>query len=151
MVSVAGIVVLGFTEAWIARIPWLAPPYFLAQMQGSGTASMTTSWASWGIVVILLFQMMFNAMSEELWWRGYILPRQELSYGTRAWVVNGLLWALFHAPVYPWLALAQLPFYLAVPFVTQRIKNTWTEMLIHFVLLALALIPLALGLLGGHL
>jgi hypothetical protein len=41
VVSVAGIVLLGFTEAWIARIPGLAPPYFLAQMQDSGTVSVT--------------------------------------------------------------------------------------------------------------
>jgi uncharacterized membrane protein len=41
VVSLAGIVLLGFTEAWIARIPGLAPPYFLAQMQDSGTVSVT--------------------------------------------------------------------------------------------------------------
>jgi len=35
-------------------------------------------------VAFLLILLVFNVVSEELWWRGYILPRQELEHGKYA-------------------------------------------------------------------
>jgi membrane protease YdiL (CAAX protease family) len=78
----------------------------------------------------LLIVLFANVFSEELWWRGYILPRQELEHGKSAWIVNGLLWSLFH--MFKWWAV---PFMLLkqwiIPFVTQRTKNTTPAILIH--------------------
>ena len=80
----------------------------------------------------LLFVFVINIFSEELWWRGYILPRQELKHGKVAWVINGVLWSFFH--IYKWWAV---PFMLLrqwmIPFVAQRTKNTTPVILIHFV------------------
>jgi membrane protease YdiL (CAAX protease family) len=143
VVSIAGIGVLAFTTERLASLPALAPPSWYPDTQ-----IWTNWWIRVPIIVISLLQITFNVISEELWWRGYILPRQELNYGTRAWAMNGVLWAFFHAPILPWLSIAQLPLYLTVPFVAQRMKSTWTSMIIHFVLLA---IPLALDLLGVQL
>jgi membrane protease YdiL (CAAX protease family) len=42
---------------------------------------------AWLHVVVLFF----NIVGEELWWRGYIQPRQELAHGKLAWLVNGTL------------------------------------------------------------
>jgi membrane protease YdiL (CAAX protease family) len=79
--------------------------------------------------VILL---VLNVVSEELWWRGYILPRQELQHGEYAWVVNGILWPFFH--LFKWWAI---PFLLLkqwmIPFIAQRLKNTTPALIIHFV------------------
>jgi membrane protease YdiL (CAAX protease family) len=79
--------------------------------------------------VILL---VLNIVSEELWWRGYILPRQELQHGKRAWLVNGILWSFFH--LFKWWAI---PFLLLkqwmIPFIAQRLRNTTPALLIHFV------------------
>lgn len=78
----------------------------------------------------LLIILFANVFSEELWWRGYILPRQELKHGKFAWIVNGLLWSLFH--MFKWWSV---PFMLLkqwiIPFVTQRTKNTTPAILIH--------------------
>ncbi len=80
----------------------------------------------------LLILFIANIFSEELWWRGYILPRQELEHGKSAWLVNGVLWSLFH--IWKWWAV---PFMLLkqwmLPFVVQRTKNTTPAILIHFV------------------
>jgi len=80
----------------------------------------------------LLIVFTFNIFSEELWWRGYILPRQELEHGRYAWLVNGVLWSLFH--LFKWWAV---PFMLLkhwmLPFVVQRTKNTTPSIVIHFV------------------
>jgi membrane protease YdiL (CAAX protease family) len=35
----------------------------------------------WEIVVLFLLVLAFNVVGEELWWRGIILPRQELTHG----------------------------------------------------------------------
>ncbi len=79
-----------------------------------------------------LIVLVANVLSEELWWRGYILPRQELQHGKYAWVVNGVLWSFFH--LFKWWAI---PFMLMkhwiIPLVAQRTKNTTPAILIHFV------------------
>jgi membrane protease YdiL (CAAX protease family) len=80
----------------------------------------------------LLIVFIFNIISEELWWRGYILPRQELEHGRSAWIVNGLLWSLFH--IWKWWSV---PFLILkqwmLPLVVQRTKNTTPGIMIHFV------------------
>lgn len=80
----------------------------------------------------LLIILIANVFSEELWWRGYILPRQELEHGKYAWIVNGLLWSLFH--IWKWWAV---PFLFLkqwiIPFVAQRTKNTTPAILIHLI------------------
>ncbi len=82
-------------------------------------------------IPFLLVVFVMNILSEELWWRGYLLPRQELEHGRLAWVVNGILWSLSH--IFKWWAV---PFLLLkqwmLPFVSQRTKNTTPAFLIHF-------------------
>jgi membrane protease YdiL (CAAX protease family) len=93
----------------------------------------------------LLVVFIMNIVSEELWWRGYILPRQELEHGQFAWIVNGILWSLFH--IFKWWAV---PFQLLkqwmLPLVAQRTKNTTPPLLIHLMSnglgILLSIIPL---------
>ena len=83
-------------------------------------------------IPFLLVVLVANILSEELWWRGYILPRQELEHGRSAWIVNGVLWSFFH--IFKWYAV---PFMLLknwmLPFVVHRTKNTTPAVIIHFV------------------
>jgi membrane protease YdiL (CAAX protease family) len=83
-------------------------------------------------IPIMLVVFAANVCSEELWWRGYILPRQELAHGKFAFLVNGILWSLFHA--FKWWAV---PFLILrqwmLPYVAQRTKNTTTAFLFHLV------------------
>ena len=80
--------------------------------------------------IIVLF---FNIVGEELWWRGYILPRQELTHGKITWLIHGTLWACFH--MFKWWAV---PFMFItcqiIPFVAQKTKNTWTGMINHIII-----------------
>jgi hypothetical protein len=45
-----------------------------------------------------------NILGEEFVWRAYMLPRQEVAFGGKAWLVNAALWLLFHA-AFPWQVL----------------------------------------------
>lgn len=88
---------------------------------------------------LMVFVLFMNVISEELWWRGYILPRQEMQHGRITWVIHGVLWAFFHA--FKWWAV---PFMLfttwIVPFISQRNKNTTPGIIIHFVINGLGIL-----------
>jgi membrane protease YdiL (CAAX protease family) len=84
-------------------------------------------------IPFFLIGYIINVFSEEMWWRGYILPRQELQHGKYAWLVNGVLWSLFHIGKW-WGAV---PFMLLkqwmIPLVAQRTKNNTPALLIHLI------------------
>ena len=83
-------------------------------------------------IPFLLIVLVFNIISEELWWRGYILPRQELENGKYAFLVNGVLWSFFH--LYNWWTIPfRLPRQWMLPFVVQRTKNTTPGIFMHFI------------------
>ena len=90
-----------------------------------------------------------NILGEELLWRGYVLPRQELVFGKSAWLVNGLLWLLFHwSTKLPTMVLL-LPTTLIVPWIVQRRQNTWVGILIHGIFNALGFIATVTGIMKG--
>jgi membrane protease YdiL (CAAX protease family) len=81
---------------------------------------------------VSLIVLVFNIIGEEFWWRGFILPRQELAFGKYTWLLHGTLWACFH--MYKWFAVpAMLITCQIVPFVAQKTKNTWPGIINHFV------------------
>lgn len=83
-------------------------------------------------IPFMIIVLIINVISEEIWWRGYILPRQELQHGKWAFLVNGILWALFH--LYNWWALPlRLLRSWMLPFVVQRTENTTPALLMHFI------------------
>ena len=90
-------------------------------------------------IPLMMFVLFMNVVSEELWWRGIILPRQELQHGRVTWAIHGVLWAFFHA--FKWWGV---PFMLfttwIVPFISQRNKNNTPGIIIHFVINGLGLL-----------
>lgn len=81
-------------------------------------------------IPFLVLVLFFNIIAEELWWRGYILPRQELAHGKYAFLVNSVLWSLFH--LFKWWAVPLMLFRSWMePFVVQRTKNTTPAIIIH--------------------
>ena len=62
--------------------------------------------------------------AEEIWWRGYVLPRQELVHGTRTWLLHGLLWALVHVGYSGWYTIGLIIPCCALAFIAQGLKNT---------------------------
>jgi membrane protease YdiL (CAAX protease family) len=83
-------------------------------------------------IPFMVIVLVINVLTEELLWRGYILPRQELEHGKYAFLVNGVLWSLFH--MFKWWAVPfQLPINWMLPFVVQRTKNTTPGIWMHFI------------------
>lgn len=106
---------------------------------------------NWGIVALYATLFFFNIAGEELWWRGYILPRQELVHGRWTWLIHGLLWLGFHLPFYPWAIFSLLPGCLAMSYVAQRTQNAWPAIIIHSITNGIGLlgaIAMVAGLVG---
>ena len=87
----------------------------------------------WYIVLIFTFVLFFNIVGEELWWRGIILPRQEVSLKKKAWIVNGTFWAFFHIFKY-WEIINLLPFCLSNAFIAQKRHNNWSPLIAHLLM-----------------
>ena len=102
---------------------------------------------NWWLLGVFLVFYFFNVMGEELWWRGYIFPRQELTHGSRTWIVHGLLWTGFHA-FSPYNALMVLPGALVVSWIVQRRKNTWIFVFTHACINGLAAVRIVSGILA---
>ena len=91
---------------------------------------------SWWIPVYYAVMMfVFNIGGEELWWRGYVLPRQELAFGKMTWIVHGVFWSAFHLFMQPtlWDTVRMAISGVALAYVAQRTKSTWPGIVGHTV------------------
>lgn len=153
-------VLLAPTQGWllkqfpVLRPPASFPPLMNPTLQTTTWTAVTVSWmgaeavGNWGYAVLVILLFFFNILGEELYWRGFILPRQERVHGRHTWLVHGLMWNLFHLPFYPWYLLYGLPITLAVSFVAQKTGNTWTAILLHG-LANLTVYALMIGVIAG--
>ena len=79
----------------------------------------------WAVLVLLL-----KIFGEELWCRGYLLPRQERSNKNLAWLVNGVFWCGLYAFAW-WLLPALLPGCLVLSWVSAKREKTTVSLLAH--------------------
>lgn len=115
----------------------LHPAFMAFQPLGPGRYWILGAWLPFFVL---------NIAGEEVVWRGVILPRQAVAFGERAWLVNGVLWLLFHAAL-GWQVLVTLvPITLILPYVVQRRDNTWVGVVIHAGFGGMGFLALAFGL-----
>lgn len=99
------------------------------------------------ILAVWLPYWIFNIMGEEILWRGVILPRQEVSFGKYAWIIQGLGWGLFHIAFGWQLLVTLLPILFILPFIVQKRKNSWIGVFIHATLNGPSFIAISVGVL----
>jgi membrane protease YdiL (CAAX protease family) len=129
---------LSFTGDWLAGIPAFAPhpsfhPEFGPQSTRAHVPGMLMGMdlaGKWWVAVVFLTGWFLNICGEELWFRGYILPRQELALEKHAWIANGLMFGFNHI-WQPWNLLVIIPGALAGAYVVQRRRNTWILIVMH--------------------
>ena len=147
-------IIPGLVEKGVLTIPD-STPSFIDPRIPQGFESIKNQMGAeavgdWSLLVITIFSLVLNILGEEFLWRGYVLPRQELTYGKRTWIVHGVLWTLLHAFKW-WQMLALLPGALALSFVAQRLQNTWPGIIAHFITNGMGMIGVLLVILdfGG--
>jgi membrane protease YdiL (CAAX protease family) len=98
----------------------------------------------WILAVWVPF-FVLNILSEELLWRGVLLPRQEAALGERAWLANAVGWGVFHLAFGAVLLAVLVPILLVLPWLVQRRRNTWIGVVIHAGLNGPGFIAVAFG------
>ena len=141
LITFLSIGALSFSASLLIKtFPAITPPDFFPPWLKPGTNFDTALYTqyigaplkgNWGVAILFFIMLFFNIFGEELWWRGYILPRQEKTHGRWTWLIHGLLWLFWHLTFYPWQAIAYLPICLILPYVAQRRQNTWVALIIH--------------------
>jgi membrane protease YdiL (CAAX protease family) len=146
---------LSFTAKWLIQFDLFAPPEFLLPAvdpridQGIflDTFMGVTLKGQWWIAIIYFIALLFNIFGEEFWWRGYILPRQELVFKKWTWVVHGTLWGLFHI-FWKWNLIILIPSCLVFSYVIYKRKNTTIGIISHMAFNSIPLIGIILGIIG---
>jgi membrane protease YdiL (CAAX protease family) len=146
---------LSFTSKWLIQFKLFAPPEFLIpavdprleQNIFMDTFLGVPLKGQWWIAVVYFGMLFFNVAGEEFWWRGYIMPRQELVFKKWTWVVHGTLWGLFHV-FWKWNLIYLIPSCLVVSYVIYKRKNTWIGIIAHMAFNSVPLIGIIIGIIG---
>jgi len=146
---------LSFTPKWLIEFKLFSPPEFLIPAVDPRLEQniFLDSFlgiplkGQWWIAITYFIVLIFNIIGEEFWWRGYILPRQELAFGKWTWVIHGTLWGLFHI-FWKWNLIILLPSCLVLSYVIYKRKNTWIGIITHMAFNSVPLIGLIVGIIG---
>lgn len=156
VVYIGGYFLLLPTARWLASFPLFEPPQFIPSIVDprvveSGIPTemlgipLKGAWWVVGVHAVVLF---FNIFGEEFWWRGYILPRQELVHGRWTWLVHGILWNLFHV-FWKWNLIALIASTWSLSYVVFKTKNNRHGLLVHFINNGLGFLVILLGVMGA--
>jgi membrane protease YdiL (CAAX protease family) len=105
------------------------------------------AWDIWGLFLV---SALFNTvLGEELLFRGLLLPRMAGAFGKKDWLVNGLLFGLYHLHQ-PWGMLSSaIEGLLLMALPTRKFRSAWCGIIAHSgqsLYLAVLLLGLVLGL-----
>lgn len=140
--AIAGLIAVAVASSVLFGIARVIDPKFLPIPPFMEVPSGNLFWIFLGWIPLYIC----NILGEELLWRGYMLPRQELVFGKSAWLVNAILWLLFHWSINLPAMVLILPTTLVVPWIVQRRQNTWVGILIHGIFNAMGFIMTVTGL-----
>ena len=139
---IGGLIAVAAASGVLFGIARLLDPKFLPIPPFMEVPSGNLLWILLGWIPLYIC----NILGEELLWRGYVLPRQELVFGKSAWLVNAILWLLYHWSINLPAMVLILPTTLVVPWIVQRRQNTWVGILIHGIFNAMGFIMTVTGL-----
>ena len=127
--------------------PSAPPGRDMGALLGSPEGQQTFHHA-WGLFALVVVMSVFNTvLGEELLFRGLLLPRMRKGFGRADWIVNGLLFGLYHLHE-PW----QIPNAIVTGFLcahpTRRFRSAWMGIAIHSietVFFVVVLLPIVLS------
>jgi membrane protease YdiL (CAAX protease family) len=96
----------------------------------AGHAMMAGSWSWFALIGVMVI---FNTvLGEELLFRGLLLPRMNRAFGRGDWLVNGVLFALYHLHT-PWVMPATLADSFILAYPAKRFRSAWLPIVVHSV------------------
>lgn len=120
-------------KVWVSMFPFLAEPARFSMNAALSSPELKAKLAgAWGVLFLFIFQAIFNTViGEELLFRGLLLPRMSGAFGKWDWLMNGLLFGLYHLHQ-PWGMISSAIkgiFLLALPSRTYR--SAWFGIVVH--------------------
>ena len=120
-------------KLWTAVFPFLAEPQgasLSAALSVPGATSQLVG--AWDIFALFIFQALFNTvLGEELLFRGLLLPRMAGVFGKWDWVMNGLLFGLYHLHK-PWIILsAAIEAIVLFALPSRYYRSSWFGIIAH--------------------
>jgi membrane protease YdiL (CAAX protease family) len=132
---------MGPVNGWLATVPGFSPPAWwppasnpTIEINSAADVFPDINLARNYLFVALYFVigLVFNIFGEEIYYRGYLLPRMRAVFGRWDWVANGLLFTLKH--VYQrWLYPGVLVGGLCFAFVAGPLGSLPLAMVYHWV------------------
>ena len=88
---------------------------------------------AWGLYALVAVELLFNTvLGEELLFRGLLLPRMRGAFGRADWLVNGVLFGLYHVHE-PWVIPNAVVTGFLCAHPTRRFRSAWMGIAIHSV------------------
>jgi membrane protease YdiL (CAAX protease family) len=101
---------------------------------------------NWGLMALVVAMLVLNTvLGEELLFRGLLLPRMRGAFGRADWVVNAVLFAVYHLHQ-PWSIPGAAARGLMAGYATRRLHSAWLGIIPHsaqsvvFLVLTLAVV-----------
>jgi uncharacterized protein len=118
---------------WVSIFPFMAEPagYSLGAALDTPAARAQLVGA-WGTLALFLLSALFNTfLGEELLFRGLLLPRMAGFFGKWDWVMNGLLFGLYHLHQ-PWGILnSAIEGILLLALPSRYFRTAWFGIITH--------------------
>ncbi|TFG18471.1 MAG: CPBP family intramembrane metalloprotease [Promethearchaeota archaeon] len=120
---------LGMLIQWIIGNFTISIP-FPGNYEAQAIVSLMNPTFYQGILLFIL--IVINVIAEELYFRGYVYPRQEKEHGKWTWVIHSLMWWIIHA--HNWFNFPTILFNsLLIPLLWHKTKNTTATIVSHFI------------------
>lgn len=138
-------------KLWGSMFPFLAEPQgFSINALIASPEAKSQLVGAWGIWGLFLLEGLFNTvLGEELLFRGLLLPRMSGVFGRWDWVVNGLIFGLYHLHQ-PWGMVSSATHGILLFALPSRyFRSSWFGIIAHSgqsVLVAFLVLGLVLGL-----
>ncbi len=113
-----------FMQSWFA---WL-PPSMLLNLGLDGSVARTT--LIWLALLNLLLIVLILPITEELYFRGFLLPRMPEKLGGWSILAGSFLFALYHTWT-PWMIVVRAIGLLPFIYLVRREKNIYIGMIVH--------------------
>lgn len=118
---------------WVSLFPFLTEPpgFFLGTLLDTPAAKAQLV-GNWGVLMLFVVNAVFNTViGEELLFRGVLLPRMNGLFGKWDWVMNGLLFGLYHLHQ-PWNLLSDvIAGILFFAFPSRYFRSSWFGVIAH--------------------
>jgi uncharacterized protein len=86
---------------------------------------------NWGPLALIVVIALFNTvLGEELLFRGLLLPRMRATCGKADWVINGIIFGLYHLHQ-PWSMPSGIITGMIGAYGTRRLHSAWMGIIAH--------------------